>query len=195
MRHTGRRGMQHIDPHIPRMLHRKSAQWAPERTFPLPSRDHSQKEGLSGLQVQLLIRIRTYKSSSSDSDSAFLAADHLRLGQLQFHSSAEATTIRNPLLPKLDDDRRFEHTFIAEAKCRLGLEPKQRSGELKKAVPVSPSSPGSRFETTLSISVYKVKPRLRHGPSSAEKVCVHTIVIEHVAPHARSRWELTGSKS
>jgi len=68
-------------------------------------------------------------------------------------------------------------------------------GELKKAAPVSPSSPGSRFETTLSISVYKVKPRLRHGPSSAEKVCVHTIVIEHVAPHARSRWELTGSKS
>src|SRR5260370_847986 len=48
------------------MPHRKSAQWALDQTFPLPPRDHSQKERLPGLQVQLLIRIqlRTYKSSS-----------------------------------------------------------------------------------------------------------------------------------
>jgi hypothetical protein len=103
--------------------------------------------------------------------------------------------LRDPLRPKLDDGRRFEHTLVAEAQCRFGFEPQERSGELKKAAPVSPSSFGSRFEPALPISVNKVKPRLGYGPSSAEKVCVNTIVIEHVVPHARSRWELTGSKS
>jgi hypothetical protein len=86
------------------------------------------------------------------------------------------------LRPKLNDGRLFEHIFIVEVHERAGFKPKERSGELKKAAPVSPSSFGSRVKPTLPVSVYKVKPRLGPDLGGAKQVRISTVVIEHLIP-------------